>query len=93
VTAWWCSAEIVIEGEDAVDLGSREIQSPSDMRQRFGRHEADAVLNRVQNHEQRSGESGVLCNRLINDGLMRSGRLRRLGFPIPLHIVPHCLPS
>src|SRR5690606_23340738 len=47
-------AIVVIEGDDAVDFGARDVQARRDHRQGLLRHMAERVLDFVQDRQQRS---------------------------------------
>ena len=51
------AAVIVIEGDDAVHLGARQVQRLGDHRQRFLRHVAELFLDAVQDRQQRAFEA------------------------------------
>jgi hypothetical protein len=46
-------AQVVIEGENAVHLGTREVERLRDQRDRRLRHMAEDVLQRLQDHQRR----------------------------------------
>ena len=48
------AAEVVVEGDDAVHLGARQVQRLGDERHRRLRHVAEGVLQRVQDRQQRA---------------------------------------
>ncbi len=47
-------AEVMIEGEDAMDFGARQIERRGDHRNRRLRHIAERFLQRVQDHQRRA---------------------------------------
>src|SRR6266436_7619154 len=60
MTAGRLFSKIMIEGEDAIDLGAREVERGGDHRNCRLRHIAERFLERVQDHQRRSVEAGVL---------------------------------
>src|SRR5690606_25821171 len=83
VAAGRLSAEVVVEGDDAVDLRRRQVERPGDHLQRFLRHVAELLLHPVQYRRQRPFE--VLPS--IDDG----GGPRRETATLLLH--RHAAPS
>ena len=72
VTAGRRAPEVVIEGDDTVNLGTRQIEPACDMGDRCRRHVAEFTLHLVQHLEQRTGAGGIRRDDRI-DSLARSG--------------------
>ena len=49
------AAEVVVVGEDAVHLGTRQVQRGGDLGDERRRHEAERVLDVVEDRQQRGG--------------------------------------
>ena len=69
------SAEIVIEGDDAVHLGAGNVERFSYPRQSLGRDIAQPLLDRMQKRQQATGSRSVRRNRLFHRGVMRRARV------------------
>jgi len=52
-------SEIVVEGEDAMDLGARQIELRGDHRDRGLRHVTERLLQCMQDHQRRAFELRV----------------------------------
>jgi hypothetical protein len=60
VVAGGLIAEIVIEGEDAVNLGARQVQRRCDHGSGGFRHVTERFLHRMQDHQRRAFELVML---------------------------------
>ena len=67
VTAGRLAAEVVIEGDDAVHLGARQIESIGEDRHHCRRHVAERGLHPMQDLDQRIGPVAVLSRQGAGD--------------------------
>ena len=66
-------AEIVIEADDAVDLGARKIQRSRDRGHGLGRDVTDALIHRVQHRHQRAGLVGKARDDFVDHARVKAG--------------------
>ena len=67
VLSRWRGAKVMIEGEHTMDFRARQIQPLCDIREARRGNEAQAILNRMQNREQRSRPRVVLIKQRKNE--------------------------
>ena len=77
-----CAAEIVVEGDDAVHLGARQVQRLGDQRHRLAVDVAELLLDGVQDRQQRARHRLPGGNDAAG-GLGIPGRVRMNGYSPP----------
>ena len=71
-------AEVVVEGDDAVDVRTADVQRLRDLRHQIGRNEADRALDRMQHRQQRAALRGI------------GGNHAACRFPVIVRLLRHC---